>query len=100
MYVSCIEPSFEEDDVFRIIVPLDDAYSYDFGRRKKETNETNCATGATNQKNNVDLSVAEMKILKVIKANPMIAQKVLVEKNGISLGTIKRMKINNKGEKT
>lgn len=35
-YYSGADPSFEEGDVFRIIVPLDDAYSFDFGSVKKQ----------------------------------------------------------------
>lgn len=35
-YYSGEEPIFTEDDVFRIIVPLNDAYSFDFGLIKDE----------------------------------------------------------------
>ena len=91
-FYSGAEPSFEEGDVFRIIVPLNDAYSYDFGRIGNETNyatnETDCET---NRKRDIILSKNEKMILMIIKENPTITQKVLAEKTGISLGTIKRM---------
>lgn len=97
-YYSGAEPSFEEGDIFRIIVPLDDAYSYDFGRVGRETNATNCETNATNCEPNVtdsgvdiSLSEDEKKVLIIIKDNPLITQTVLAKSSGISLGTIKRM---------
>lgn len=36
-YYSGQEPKFIEGDVFRIIVPLDDIYSYDFGQTESDT---------------------------------------------------------------
>lgn len=95
-YYSGAEPSFEEGDVFRVIVPLNDAYSFGFGRMGNDTNETN---HETNNKSDVGLSESEKKILMIIKENPMITQKVLAEETGISLGTIKRMipKLQGKG---
>lgn len=34
------EPEFVEGDVFRIIVPLDEEYSFDFGVNNKSVSET------------------------------------------------------------
>ena len=42
-YYSGKEPEFIEGDVFKIIVPLDDEYSYDFGITGNKSNETNNA---------------------------------------------------------
>ena len=39
-YYSEAEPSFIEGDVFRIVVPLDDAYSFDFGQNG-QSNQSN-----------------------------------------------------------
>lgn len=82
------EPEFVEGDVFRIIVPLDDAYSYDFEQNENDTatkDETNEAEITTKSELNAD----ERKILLLIEENPTITQKKLHEKSGISLGTIK-----------
>lgn len=41
-YYSGAEPTFMEGDVFRIIVPLNDAYSFDFGQngQSNQSNQT------------------------------------------------------------
>lgn len=36
-YYSGQEPEFVESDIFKIIVPLDDAYSYDYNTRKEQS---------------------------------------------------------------
>lgn len=96
------EPEFIEGDVFRIIVPLDDAYSFDFGTTDQEkdkkgaemvsesadkipisvTDETKNATnetkGETNIKKNAakpELSQDEKKILSVIRKDSRITQR-------------------------
>lgn len=98
-YYSGAEPSFEEGDIFRIIVPLDDSYSFDFSRIGNETNETNRDTNETSPEADFDLSEDEKRVLIIIKENPVITQKVLAETAGISLGTIKRIlpKLQEKG---
>lgn len=85
------EPEFIEGDVFRIIVPLDDEYSYDF---VQITSETNATKSETNQLESVfewRLTDEEKKIVLLIKEEPTITQKILHEKSGIPLGTIKRI---------
>ena len=42
-YYSGKEPKFIEGDVFRIIVPLDEEYSYDFSADNRSENETKSA---------------------------------------------------------
>ena len=42
-YYSGKEPEFIEGDVFRIIVPLDEEYSYDFSADNRSENETKSA---------------------------------------------------------
>ena len=110
-YYSGQEPQFVEGDVFRIVVPLDDEYSFDFGSMKVESgisdtnsllNETEnadkmpmdatkSATDATKSATELELTEDEKKILSMIKKNPRITQKKLHEATGISLGTIKRI---------
>lgn len=100
-YYSGQEPEFIEGDIFRIIVPLDDAYSFDFGINRSETNETNETKDET--KSETDdiiiekvgsrycLTEEEKTILLIINRSPSITQKKLHEKSGVSLGTIKRI---------
>lgn len=112
------EPEFIEGDVFRIIVPLDDAYSFDFGTADREKNENNAeiasesadkvpisadkstenatnatknATDATKNVTESGLNRDEKLILSLIEKDPRITQKKLHEETGISLGTVKRI---------
>ena len=82
------EPQFVEGDVFRIIVPLDETYSFDYGQTESATNATNLI-----------LTEEEQKILHILKESPTITQKVISERTGISLGTVKRIlpKLQEKG---
>lgn len=82
------EPQFIEGDVFRIIVPLDDSYSFDFEDKfetkfgtKSGTNGTKSGTNGTNA----------TLILAVIKENSRVTQRVIHEKTGIPLRTVKRI---------
>ena len=97
-YYSGQEPQFMEGDVFCIVVPLNEAYSFDFDQfngatneTKTATNETKTATNETKTATDLNLSKEEKTILQVINENPAITQKVICEKTGISLGTIKRV---------
>lgn len=60
-YYSGAEPSFEEGDIFRIIVPLDEEYSFDFTRIGNETNEPkNEPKNEPNElKSNIDLILSK-----------------------------------------
>ena len=81
------EPEFAEGDVFRIVVPLDEAYSYDFGQDNEVKNATKEAIIETKK----ELTKEEIQILRLIEEDPFVKQKMLHEKTGISLGTIKRI---------
>ena len=102
------EPEFIEGDVFRIVVPLDEEYSYDFGQdnevkiatkeEKTATKDGETATiGGKNATKEViietkkKLTKGEIQILRLIEEDPFVKQKTLHEKTGISLGTIKRI---------
>ena len=87
------EPEFKEGDIFRIVVPLDETYSFDFGA-KSATNATKSATNACDLKQDEVpplLSKEEENILSLIRNNSRITQKEIQEATGISLGTIKRI---------
>lgn len=101
---------FQEGDVFRIVVPLDEKYSFDYGmhegsEHKNMVAEENGETGVktdektsvkTNEKTGVKTSVktdvktdlrltqTEQGILKLVKENPAITQKELAECLGLS----------------
>ncbi len=68
-YYSGEEPKFTEGDIFRIVVPLDDNYSFDFemDETKPATDETKPATDETK----LELSEEEKRILFVIKENSL-----------------------------
>ena len=80
-YYSGKIPEFIEGDIFRIIVPLDDLYSYDFGQN-----------GQTNQSDQSDqtlLSEEEMSLLKLIKTYPDMSNSLLAEQLGWSVSRVK-----------
>ena len=105
-YYSGKIPEFVEGDIFKIIVPLNELYSYDFaGVEDHATDATDYATDATDHatnatvKNKMHISETEMLILKSIADNPKATQKDLSKKTGIKIGTIKRLmpKLQEKG---
>jgi len=111
------EPEFVEGDVFRISVPLDENYSYDYGSNDSIVNETLDSKSATLEcdfetkndksatlecdfetKNDKSATLEcdfetkeESEIVRLIRENPSITQKELQKETGISLGTVKRI---------
>ena len=72
-----------EDDVFRLVVPLDDGYSADQALKGALTKTAQ----ETAQEN---LSDIELKILSCIKMDSEITRKLIAEKIGISADSVKR----------
>ena len=105
------EPEFVEGDVFRITVPLDDEYSFDFGVNNKSVSETlddkieTLESDLKRTKNKIETldcdfeTKEELEIIQLIKENPSITQKEIQQRTGISLGTVKRIlpKLQKKG---
>lgn len=105
------EPEFVEGDIFRIVVPLDENYSYDYGSSENTVNATldndvetlKCDFGMKKDKNatlKCDFETKEeLEIIRLIRENPSITQNEIQKKTGISLGTIKRVlpKLQEKG---
>ena len=96
-YYSGKEPQFLEDDVFRIIVPLDEMYSYDHalfndknGISDTET-DTISGTIGTNKDTISDISKLEMSLLSWIRQNASCTQKDYADKLAVSLTTVKRL---------
>lgn len=77
------DPMFEEGDVFRIVVPLDDNYSFDMGIGSDKT--------GTNDTINGTIGTDSRRILELIKQNPEITQKQMQEETALSLRTVKRI---------
>lgn len=92
-YYSGQEPQFVEGDVFRIIVPLDEAYSFDFLQinGKKGISDTNRDTIETNLETISDASDLKTKLLFCIEQDAKSTQKEYAEKLNVSVPTVKRL---------
>ena len=85
-YYSGHEPQFKEGDVFRIIVPLDEAYSFDF----EQTNGKNGIID-TNQDTIPDDIDLKTKLLLHIEQDVKRTQKEYAVKLNVSVPTVKRL---------
>lgn len=83
-YYSGAEPSFMEGDVFRIIVPLNDAYSFDFGQ-----NGQNGQSNQSDHSNQTGLTEEEEKLLNWIKQNPDMTNTLIAESLDWSVSKVK-----------
>lgn len=90
------DPLFQEGDVFRTIVPLNDNYSFDMricSETNRETNsetiETNRETKTKNRGNFLEVNMAQA--FAYITEDPSITQTELKEKLHISLMSVKRI---------
>lgn len=83
-YYSGQIPEFIEGDIFRIIVPLDEKYSFDFGQNG-QTNQSN----QSDQSNQMQLSEDELLLLNLIKEYPDMTNPLLAEKLGWSVSRVK-----------
>lgn len=83
-YYSGKIPEFIEGDIFRIIVPLDEKYSFDFGQNG-QTNQSN----QSDQSNKIQLSEDEILLLKLLKEYPDMTNLLLAEKLGWSVSRVK-----------
>ena len=77
-YYSGNEPEFVEGDVFRIVVPLDDGYSFDIGRGPDVLQATTQANQTT-----------EQAIIDLLKQRPDLSQKQLDCLLNMNLNTVK-----------
>lgn len=73
-----------DGDVFRIIVPLDDEYSYDVGDRKVQLKGNDCTLSST-----FDCTNTQSSILEILIDNPSATQVEIAEFIGKSIRTIK-----------
>lgn len=84
-YYSGKEPEFDEGDVFRIIVPLNDRYEHD----SNATQSTTQTTQSTTQTTQSDAKIPEQAIMELLKEEPNISQKQISERLGINYNTVK-----------
>lgn len=89
-YYSGKEPEFVEGDVFKIIVPLDDRYSFDKGKESGGTGSKYQDDTLNDTLNDTLDDTLEMLIIDQIRKNPKVKQSELVENTGNSIATIKR----------
>lgn len=82
------DPVFQEGDVFRIVVPLDDSYSFDMELGSSDLNRD---PNDPNDPNQIGTSQNENLILGQIQDDPYITRKQLVKNTGISDSTVKRV---------
>ena len=81
------EPEFVEGDVFRIVVPLDDAYSFDFGQNG-QSNQSN-QSDQSDQSNQTVLTEEEKKLLHWVKQNPDMTNARIAEGLNWSVSKVK-----------
>lgn len=86
-YYSGEEPIFTEGDVFRIIVLLNDAYSFDFGQNG-QSNHSN-QTDQSDQSNQSGSAGEEKRLLDFISQNPDMTNALIAEHIGWSVSKIK-----------
>ena len=80
------KPELIEGDIFRIIVPLDDKYSFDYEIGSETTQKT---TQKTVDKLLVNLTPTEKRIIEAIRKNPKITQVQLATYIGITTDGIR-----------
>ncbi|MDE6673370.1 MAG: putative DNA binding domain-containing protein [Acetatifactor sp.] len=91
-------PEFQEGDVFRVIVPLDEEYSFDHESSNKTTGKTTAKTTAkttgkttakTTAKTPFVLTETEEKIIIAMQENPQIMQVELAGKVNLSVDGVR-----------
>ncbi len=98
-YYSGQEPQFKDGDIFKIIVPLDESYSFDYNvedhnvaksefiaeTSAKTSAKTSAITGAkTSAINTAKLTETEQIILELLRENPAITQEMMASKVGLT----------------
>jgi ATP-dependent DNA helicase RecG len=84
------EPEMIDGDVFKIIVPLDDHYSFDaqIGQDKAHLKRKNKAQNKAHLKRNDDCALNEVAILEYVKEHPNATQLEIAEAIGKSRRTV------------
>ena len=95
-FYSGSDPQFREGDVFRIIVPLNEAYSYDYklGQERPDTVDTNFDTIDTIPTLDLvsrNLTTEENVVLELLTRDAALTQKQVQNTTGYSLSTVKRI---------
>jgi predicted HTH transcriptional regulator len=83
------DPEFIEGDVFRIIVPLDEDYSFDMETSTQATQGTTQATQASDQDYSVNLSEMEQEIKTVLLEDASLSQSQIANLIEVKPDTVK-----------
>lgn len=83
------DPEFKEGDVFRIIVPLNDEYSFDFGNKTTDKTTDKTTNKTTDKKECLSLTETEQKIVELLKIDSTISQSRIAETVGLSYDGIR-----------
>lgn len=79
------DPNFIENDIFKIIVPIDDNYL----ETTQSTQSTQSGVNITDVRKEIDIVDIDEIILNLIRKLPTISQKQISDKSGININTIK-----------
>jgi ATP-dependent DNA helicase RecG len=88
------KPEFIEGDTFRIIVPLDDNYSFEAGivnGQLKGNDPENGASGVISGADGANNELRRMLVLDLIRSDPTISLDAISSKTGISQRTLDRL---------
>jgi ATP-dependent DNA helicase RecG len=77
-------PELIDGDIFRIIVPLDDDYSYEVGKNKAQSKGNDCTLSCT-----LDCTLTQIAILEFLAENPSATQVEVASITGKSVRTVK-----------
>ena len=81
---SGMNPELIDGDIFRIIVPLDDDYSYEVGKDKAQLKGKDCTLSCT-----LDCTLTQIAILEFLAENPSATQAEVATIIGKSIRTVK-----------
>ncbi|MCL2059302.1 MAG: putative DNA binding domain-containing protein [Oscillospiraceae bacterium] len=77
------DPQLIDGDVFRIIMPLDDSYSFNAGTKKSQRADTKCKNCTLN------CTLSEKAIIEYVNENPTATQSAIAAAIGKSLRSVK-----------
>lgn len=83
------EPQFVEGDVFKIIVPLNDAYSCDFGINGQSFQLDSTTQTTTQSNERLKEESVQQSIIRILRQSPEATQSIIAEKLELNVNTVK-----------
>jgi ATP-dependent DNA helicase RecG len=88
------DPQLIDGDIFRIIVPLDDSYSFDAETKKAKKIHTNIGDGfgdgiGDGIGENIGKNETRQRIIEMMRQNPKVSAKTIAAEIGIALRNVK-----------